>query len=125
MPSNKRRGLGTRLRHRLIQWLLLVVLFSSLVGMPAHEAEHLATSMVAASSAQPAAEDEHAADHDQAAEGACAWCLAYANLSVALASSPAVHALAWQAALPQAQEPLTFVPCPSRWPFASRDPPTA
>ncbi|MCX2864268.1 hypothetical protein OOZ63_20780 [Paucibacter sp. PLA-PC-4] len=123
MPSNKHSGLGTRLRHRLILWLLLAVFFNAVVGMPVHEAKHLAQSTAPA--AQPADDDEHAAEHDEGADGACAWCLAYADLGIALAGSPAVHALAWQAALRRPQEALTFVPCPGRWPFASRDPPAA
>lgn len=115
------------LRRVLIRLLLLAVFFNTVIGMPAHEAEHLqqATAAVAALSAQQAAEDADASGHDNEAHGACAWCLAHAQLGIALTPSPAVHACALQAGLPRQHASGTFVPSPGRWPFASRDPPQA
>jgi hypothetical protein len=115
------------LRRLLIRLLLLAVFFNTVIGMPAHEAEHLqqATAEVMALSAQPADEDADASEHGNEAHGACAWCLAYAHLGIAPTSLPAVHALAVQAGLPRPHAPGTFVPSPGRWPFASRDPPHA
>ncbi|MBT2304988.1 DUF2946 family protein [Variovorax paradoxus] len=115
------------LRRLLIRLLLLAVFFNTVIGMPAHEAEHLqqTAAAVTALSAQPADEDADASEHGNEANGACAWCLAFAHLGIAPTSLPAVHALAVQAGLPRPQAPGTFVPSPGRCPFASRDPPHA
>lgn len=115
------------LRHLLIQLLLLAVFFNTVIGLPAHEAEHLEQSTVAVTvpSAQPAAEHADDPEHDSEVHGACAWCLAFAHPGIAPAWMPVVHAWAVQAGLPQTQNPVTFVPGPGRWPFASRDPPHA
>jgi hypothetical protein len=115
------------LRRLLIRLLLLAVFFNTVIGMPAHEAEHLQQSAAAvtALSAQPADEDADASEHGSEAHGACAWCLAHAHPGIAPTSSPAVPALAVQAGLPRPQAPATFIPSPGRWPFASRDPPHA
>ncbi|CAN7734146.1 DUF2946 family protein [Variovorax sp. LjRoot84] len=115
------------LRHLLIRLLLLAVFFNTVIGMPAHEAEHLQQTAAAVTtlSAQLADEDADASEHGNEAHGVCAWCLAYAHLGIASTSLPAVHALTAQAGLPRPHAPGTFVPSPGRWPFASRDPPHA
>lgn len=112
-------------RRLLIRLLLLAVFFNTVIGMPAHEAGHLqqAAAEVTALSVQLADEDADAAEHGNEAHGACAWCLAHAQLGIAPTPSPVVHALAVQAGLARPHAPGTFVPSPGRWPFASRDPP--
>jgi hypothetical protein len=111
------------LRHVLVRLLLLTVFFNTVIGMPAHEAEHLQQTTVAAWSAQGAEEDANASEHGEEADGTCAWCFAYAHLGAALTSSAAVRAAAWQADIPRPRAPETFVPRAERWRFASRDPP--
>ena len=113
------------LRRVLTRLLLLAVLFNTAIGMPAHEAVHLqkAAAAVAALPAPQASDDADAAEHDQEADGACAWCLAYAHLGTALSSPPAVHALPANAGVAPPRALLAFVPLPGHWPFASRDPP--
>jgi hypothetical protein len=114
------------LRRVLIRLLLLAVFFNTVVGLPAHEADHLhqAAAEMAALSAQPADEDADAPEHGSEVHGACAWCLAFAHPGIAPTSLPAL-ALAVQAGLPRPHAPGAFVPSPGRWPFASRDPPRA
>ncbi|MGK6307740.1 DUF2946 family protein [Variovorax sp. DT-64] len=111
------------LRHVLVRLLLLTVFFNTVIGMPAHEAEHLQQTTVAAWSAHGADEDADASEHGEEAHGACAWCFAYAHLGAALTSPATVHATAWQADTPRPRAPETFVPAAGRWRFASRDPP--
>jgi len=113
------------LRRALTRLLLLAVFFSTVIGMPLHEAVHLqeAGAAVAALQVPQADGDADAAEHRQEAEGMCAWCLAYAQLGTALSSPPAAHALPVRAGLPGPQALPPFVPSPGRWPFASRDPP--
>ena len=113
------------LRRALTRLLLLAVFFNTVIGMPLHEAVHLqeAGAAVAAFPAAQANGDADAAEHVQEADGACAWCLAYAHLGTALSSPPAAHALPVHASLPGPQALPPFVPSPGRWPFASRDPP--
>ena len=112
------------LRRVLTRLLLLAVFFNTVIGMPAHEAVHLkAEAAVAALSVPQANDDADAAEHGQEADGACAWCLAYAHLGTALSSPPAAHAPPVHAGLPRPQALLAFVPSPGHWPFASRDPP--
>lgn len=115
------------LRRVLTRLLLLAVFFNAVIGMPAHEAEHLqkaaAAVAVAALSAPQASDEADAAEHGQEANGACAWCLAYAHLGTALGSPPAAHVLPVNAGVPRPQALPAFVPSPGHWPFASRDPP--
>ena len=112
------------LRRVLTRLLLLAVFSNTVIGMPAHEAEHLQETSAAVTALSAAADEgADASEHGNEAQGACAWCLAFAHLGIAPTSLPAVHALAVQAGLPRPQAPGTFVPSPGRWPFASRDPP--
>ena len=113
------------LRRALTRLLLLAVFFSTVIGMPLHEAVHLqdAGAAVAALPVLQANGDADAAEHGQEADGTCAWCLAYAQLGTAMSSPPAAHALPGRAGLPGPQALPPFVPSPGRWPFASRDPP--
>ncbi len=111
------------LRHVLIRFVFLAVFFNTVIGMPAHEAEHL-QNVATAEAALPAPQaSDDAAEHDQEADGACAWCLAYAHLGTALSSPPAALALPVNAGVPPPRAPLAFVPSAGHWPFASRDPP--
>lgn len=121
------RGQRLPLRQLLIRFLMLAVLFNAAAGRPAHEGSHLrqtlaavATLSASASAAEPSTDG---AAHGKAVEGACAWCLAYADLGVGLTASAAPHTLAWLAELPQPQPARGFVPSPGHWPFAARDPP--
>ncbi|CAN7725831.1 hypothetical protein LJR290_007028 [Variovorax sp. LjRoot290] len=111
------------LRHVLIRFLLLAVFFNTAMGMPAHEAVHLQNAAAAAAALPAPQASDDAAEHDQEADGACAWCLAYAHLGTALSSPSAARALPVNAGVPPPRALLAFVPSPGHWPFASRDPP--
>jgi hypothetical protein len=116
------------LRRVLTRLLLLSVFFNTVVGMPAHEADHLrqtAAAAVTAQLAQQADQDAFASEQGDEAQSACAWCLAYAHLGTALTSLPAVHALAAPQELPKRLAQVVFVPRLHRQPFSSRDPPHA
>lgn len=114
------------LRHTLIR-LLLVVLFNTVIGWPAHEAKHLEQSAVALTALSSQLAIEHADDPEHGSEvhGACAWCLAFAHPGIAPAALLGVHALPVQAGPLRPQAQGGFIPSPGRWRFASRDPPQA
>jgi len=118
------RSLG--LRH-LLRLLLLAVFFNAAIGMPLHEAGHLRQ---AADDLTQAAAFEGCLDaadpaHEQEAHGVCEWCLAYVHHAAAPAQLPVALGVVQTAAMPRAPPGAVFVPNPARWPFASRDPPSA
>lgn len=119
------RGQRLPLRQLLVRFLLLAVLFNAAAGRPAHEGSHLRQTLAAVATLSASAADPSAdgAAHGKALEGACAWCLAYADLGVGLTASAPPHTPAWLAELPRPQPARGFVPSPGHWPFAARDPP--
>lgn len=117
------------IRLVLIRLLLLALCFHTVIGMPAHEATHLAQKIerVAAASAMPSAgEIESGEQGASSVDSLCAWCLAFAHLSTAVRTAPIPPLAAPDAAgLPAPALAVGFVPRLERWRFAARDPPPA
>ena len=117
------------IRRVLIRLLLLALCFHTVIGMPAHEAAHLAQKIESASaaSAASAGETEAAGQKEQGAssvDSLCVWCLAFAHLSTAVGTAPIPPlAAADSAALPVSALAVGSALRLDRWRFAARDPP--
>ncbi|MGJ7580351.1 DUF2946 family protein [Variovorax sp. RHLX14] len=118
------------IRRALIRLLLLALCFHTVIGMPAHEATHLAQKIERAAASTSEAETGNAGETGEqggrSVDGLCAWCLAFAHLSTAIRTAPIPSLAAAAAAdLPDAALAVRFVPRLERWRFAVRDPPSA
>ena len=123
------------IRRALIRLLLLTLCFHTVIGMPAHEAAHLAQKIERASAASAfsaalaasAGETAAAGRKEQGAssvDSLCAWCLAFAHLSTAVRTAPIPPlAAAASPALPVSALAVGFALRLDRWRFAARDPP--
>ena len=116
------------IRRVLIRLLLLALCFHTVIGMPAHEATHLAQKIerTAATSAALSGETESGEPGTSSIDSLCAWCLAFAHLSTAVGTAP-IRPLAAvaSAGLPDPALVIGFVPRLERWRYAARDPPPA
>ena len=109
------------IRRALIRLLLLALCFHTVIGMPAHEATHLAQKIERAAATSATSAGEQGAS---SVDSLCAWCLAFAHLSTAVRTAPippfaAPDAAGW----PAPALAVGFVPRLERWRFAVRDPP--
>jgi hypothetical protein len=89
-----------RLRHALLSWLIVLFALASLtIGVPLHEARHLAEPLAGPTAAQAdgASTSEPAPEHGSAARN-CVWCLfhAQATLDQPPPAAPALLHLAFQ-----------------------------
>ena len=106
----------------VIRLLLLAVVWTAGVGLPAHHAQHLLRMGEAVAACQ--LEDECQAPHEEL-HASCEWCHAFAQ-ALAMAGPPPQN---WQShAEAERFEPSLSAPpvrCARPWAFASRDPPRA
>jgi len=115
------------IRRALLKVLLIAVFVNAAIGVPLHAAVHLGDGEVAQAhsfgAAEPASHD-HGEDHDDRADGSCAWCLAYAQASsVPPAVLDALPSGDWQ--VPHARPTAAIAPAFSAglWSSAPRGPP--
>ncbi len=118
------------MRKVLIRLLLLALCFHTVIGMPAHEATHMARTaaqhVVERTAAASERQSTPASDHHAGADALCAWCLAFAHLSTTIGTTQiaAIGSLGLGGP-PRPALDIGFVPRLDRWRFSSRDPPSA